>query len=319
MQIKSYAKINLTLDILKKAGTHHLIQTVFQQINLHDLLTFKKLPNSQKILLRCDNPAVPRGAKNTIIRAAQLLKDTYLKSGGKKSQLKLPHLCGVEITLKKNIPIASGLGGSSSNAAATLIALNKIWNLKLSPKKLQQLAAKIGMDVPFFLYTNRHAGGVATGNISPPINVAALGTHFGEKILPLPVLPKQYIVIAINNRKTGTGKNYQQIDKLTRQNPNLIGRGKNLTKKLITALKSPPRIAIAQLFHNDFDLICKPKTNNLKRILLRTGALGVHTSGSGPAIYALYKNRTQQINAFNKCNRLKNLSGSGIRFIWRSS
>lgn len=295
MNQKSHAKINLTLDVLKKSGSHHLIQTVFQQIDLHDLIIFTKNPESRKVLLRCSDPALPTNGKNTIIKAAKILID-YAKKNlpGKLSK----NFCGLNIILKKNIPISAGLGGGSSNAAVTLIALNKIWKLNLSLKTLQKIAAKIGMDVPFFI-----KGGTA------------LGTHYGEKIKDLPVLPNQYIIVVVNGRKKSTKEQYRELDLFEKKNPGALGKNNDLTKKLITSLKTGFKITPPQktaLCHNDFELINKPEICHLKKILLRSGAACVHTGGSGPALFALYKNRSQQSKAYNQ---LKNK----FRFIWRSS
>lgn len=290
MKVKSHAKINLVLDVLKKSGKYHRIQTVFLQIGLHDEITFKKTA-SPKITLRCDNPQVPLGSKNTILKAASLLKKT---AGTSIS-------AGLLITLKKNIPVSSGLGGGSSNAAATLIALNKLWRLHLSNKRLHALALKIGMDAPFFL-----EGGTA------------LGTHYGEKITPLQDFPPLYIILAAPRsapNQSASNKTKKMYGQLSAKN---MGKNISLTRSLLSALKEKNAPSLRQFLHNDFEAIYEGgKTKNsapimkLKKNMLRTGADVVHITGSGPTLYALYKTGKAQREAFK---RLKKSTG----FLWKN-
>jgi 4-diphosphocytidyl-2C-methyl-D-erythritol kinase len=287
MKVKSPAKINLTLDILKKFGEYHLVDTILHEIDLHDELIFKQIPEN-KIIIRCDNPKVPTGHTNTVYAAIQLLKP-YLK-GRPDFKVALPkkpgllNLPGLQITIKKNIPVASGLGGGSGNAAVTLKSLNKLWNLNLSNKKLQQLAAKIGMDVPFFIN-----GGTA------------FGTHYGEKITPLPKIKLPPHLIVSNSDKLSTKDIYAAIDlKKT-------GKNNSKTKQLLkNNLKNN------SLFHNDFETAPpSAKNQSLQKKLLQLGADVVHICGSGPALYALFRTDNQLLHAF------KELKGQ-VRFIWKS-
>ena len=143
MLINSCAKINLCLKIGKrlKSGYHNIV-SVMQLIQLHDRISFEIL-NEDKIAIESNNKAL-ENKNNLAYKAALLLKN---KLGVKK---------GVKITIEKNIPIAAGLGGGSSNAASTLIALNKMWGLNQSDKKLAGFAIEIGSDVPFFIVGKNH-------------------------------------------------------------------------------------------------------------------------------------------------------------------
>lgn len=284
MKVKSPAKINLTLDILKKSGKYHLVDTIFHEIALHDELTFKQIPGS-KIIIKCNDPKVPTGRTNTVYAAIQLLKP-YLK-GRTALQITLSKKPGLQITIKKNIPVASGLGGGSGNAAATLKTLNKLWDLSLSNKKLHQLAAKIGMDVPFFIN-----GGTARG------------THYGEKITPLPKLKLPPHLIVLDSDKPSTKDIYAAI--------NLKKTGKNhaQTKQLLNLPPGSPDPR--NLFHNDFETLpSSAKTQSLQKKLLQLEADVVHICGSGPALYALFRTENQLQKAF------KELKGQ-VRFIWKA-
>ena len=163
LTVKAHAKVNLTLEVLgKRADGYHQIVSVMQTIDLSDELTFA---TSDRITLRCDVPSLETDA-NLVIRAATLLKERTGYPGG------------VDIHLKKNIPVASGLGGGSSDAAATLKALSHLWGLDLGLEELLPLAASIGSDVPFFL-----PGGTA------------IAEGRGEVIHELPPIPKVHLVL----------------------------------------------------------------------------------------------------------------------------
>ncbi len=280
MKIKAYAKINLTLDILKKEQKYHRIQTLLCKIPLCDTLTFTPI-QERKIIISSNHKDLPLGAKNLVYKAVMLLKKT--KNHG-----------GLRIHIQKKIPIAAGLGGGSSDAAATLLAVNKLWKLKMPLKKLEALAVKIGMDVPFFLRANAH----------PQKQTTALGTHYGEKITLLPSATLPPLLVALHGKKISTKKSYQQIDtkKTGQQTP--------LTKKFIIALKKHHLFALTSLCHNDFETI-KPDSldkndqlaQDLKKKLLRSGATLVHTCGSGPALYAFYKTPTAQKKAYKELQK----------------
>ena len=311
MKIKSYAKINLALDVLKKSGKYHEIRTVFQQIGLHDELIFKKIDAVRagqgahrtvrrtfrpKIIVRCSDKTVPVGSKNTVVKAARLLHAyaTAKNAAGKSPQ---KNLCDVEVTIKKNIPGAAGLGGGSSNGATALIALNRLWRMHLSKKKMMRLAAHVGMDAPFFI-----SGGTA------------IGAHLGERITPLPAFKLPPMLIALNSRKTATSNIYRMLDlKKT-------AKKTHLTTALINALKAGKRsnslFNVRNLFHNDFETLLghkkMVKTNALFGLLVKTGADAAGLCGSGPAVYALYKNRLAQKNAYKALSKQK-------LFVWKST
>ena len=163
MVIHCYAKINLTLEILgKRADGYHEVRTVMQTVGLADRL---EVSAAADLSFTCSDPALAT-PDNLVYRAARLLQADY----GARA--------GAALRLEKRIPVAAGMGGGSSDAAATIVALNRLWNLQLSPTEQRRLAAALGSDVPFFL-----TGGTA------------LATGRGERITPLPPLPQYWIAL----------------------------------------------------------------------------------------------------------------------------
>jgi 4-diphosphocytidyl-2-C-methyl-D-erythritol kinase len=156
INLKPPAKINLYLKVLRKRPDgYHDIETVFERIDLCDELTLKPIP--EDIVVKCDDPQVPCDKRNLIYRAAQMLRE------------KCGVLDGVEMTLKKNIPVAAGLGGASSDCAYALRGLNELWNLKLNKSQLFEIGGAIGADVAFFLLDCGRAIGRERGEILEPL------------------------------------------------------------------------------------------------------------------------------------------------------
>lgn len=163
MIVKAPAKINLYLEIInKRADGYHNIESVMHTVSLFDVLEFTKIKEN-KIELVCDNADLFDTKKNLVYKAAEKVKEKYKIN------------CGVKIKLTKNIPMGAGLGGGSSDAAATILALNKIWNINDDIKNLELLGATLGADVPFFM-----TGGTAKisgiGDIVEKINTKFKGT-----------------------------------------------------------------------------------------------------------------------------------------------
>lgn len=153
--LKPPAKINLYLRVLRKRPDgYHDIETVFERIDLCDELTLKSAPKD--IVVKCNDPQVPCDQRNLVYKAAKIIKEKY----------SVP--AGVEITLKKNIPVAAGLGGASSDCAYTLRGLNELWGLKLGKKQVFEVGSAIGADVAFFLLDCGRAVGRGKGEILEP-------------------------------------------------------------------------------------------------------------------------------------------------------
>lgn len=267
LTLKSRAKVNLTLDILgRESSGYHRIQTIFHEVEKpYDTLIFEEVSDStiwksdfyrSRVWLEPHGLKVTNDATNTILKAAQLLKDEY----GLKDK-------GMRIILEKRIPLESGLGGAASNAAITLKALNNLWGINLTTEQLLTHAAKIGMDVPFFIL-----GG------------CALGMHYGEHLMPLPTLDTLGLAIEIIPTKiaVSTAEAYKNL------NLSRCGKNANKTLELVKILKGEKPIdrtraldLIEPLLHNDFEIATNSPTH-------LTGSGGAHfklvnTPASPPA------------------------------------
>jgi len=251
--VRAPAKINFGLRVLKKRPDgYHEIETVLQMISLFDDLLIQE--GGTGIRIETDRDDLPVGEENLIYRAAEVLAR---ESG------KFP---AVRIRLTKRIPIAAGLGGGSSDAAATLIGLNRLWDLGFPRERLMDLAGKIGMDVPFFLF-------------SP----SAYATGRGEILEKLsPPSPPLWILLIYPGFKVSTAWAYQNL-KL----------GLTIEHKNISIPKFFPAVSCAGgiCLENDLERAtfkAYPCLKQIKETLETSGALHVLMSGSGPAIFGAF-------------------------------
>ncbi len=236
MKIFAKAKINLCLDILgKDSSGYHKIQTIYKEIDFlkNEIEVFDSQENKNMSRAKEENSKVCQMAIQILQKRFKIKKNPI-------------------ISIKRNIPFSSGLGGEASNAAAILKALNQLWELKLDNNQLRELAAEIGMDVPFFI-----EGGLA------------LGTNFGEEITQLEDLDLE---IKLNpksaNVKNKTENAYQSLDL------EKCGHNREKTKQLLEGLKNKNTKIIKENLHNDFKTISSVK-------------IGEHLSGSGPSTFVL--------------------------------
>lgn len=254
---KSYGKVNLYLKIGRKLKSgYHKIDSIMQRIDLHDILKFQTIPEN-KIEIETTIPEL-RTPENLVYIAAQLVKETYNIEKGLK------------IIIEKNLPLASGLGGGSSNAATTLLALNKMWKLKLKPKELTQLAISIGSDVPFFLSDE-----------------AAYVSGIGEKIEPIPKPHKANMILVNPGFKVSTKDVYKSYDRSSKAKTKKKPPIKNITN----AMEENDLNAVAINTFNDFDdiLIKKyPILKEIKGVLRKARALNATISGSGPTVFGMF-------------------------------
>jgi 4-diphosphocytidyl-2-C-methyl-D-erythritol kinase len=173
MQVRAPAKINLSLRVLGRRGDgFHEIETLIAPISLCDEIKIEKRPGKQQIAFRCDDPSVGKSEANLVVRAAKVFFET----------MKLH--AGVSIILKKKIPHGAGLGGGSSDAASTLLALNEIFDTKLPREALAKIAEAIGSDVPFFIFESAaickgRGELVSPTSLSEPLPLLLLKPEFG--------------------------------------------------------------------------------------------------------------------------------------------
>lgn len=262
MKVYTPAKVNLYLNVLsKRSDGYHDIQTIMQTISLYDTLIFSESKDSQ-IVLDCDEPLLPVNEDNLIYKAAQTLKD-YTQ--GRK---------GVNIFLKKRIPVAAGLGGGSSDAAATLMALNKYWEINLKKEELKELGAKLGADVPFFIERG---------------TVLATGT--GTKLTPLDPISKTWMVLVCPKIKISTKWVYDKVKiKLTKNAFDIKIIIQNYKQQLISIL-----------FNSLEEITLKyyPLIDDIKKEFKKTGAKGVLMSGSGPSVFGIASDKEEAKIIYN--------------------
>ena len=270
--VEANAKINLTLDILgKRPDGYHEVAMVMQTVGLHDTVTLEK--RAQGITLNINVPWLKADEKNLAWRAAALVQEEYGLTGG------------VHIELTKRIPIAAGLAGGSADAAAVLKGMSELYGLNLSAKKLCELGARLGSDIPFCLL-----GGTM------------LATGRGEVLKRLPDMPETWVVLVKPRISVSTAWAYQNYDELgAERHPDNeaiqkeIARGsrKGVAKLLCNVLES---VTI-----NKYDVI-----ERYKQMMLDKGAMASMMSGSGPTVFALAQNREQAEEIAGFMRREKN-------------
>jgi 4-diphosphocytidyl-2-C-methyl-D-erythritol kinase len=258
LALKSYAKINLCLYVLKKREDgYHEIFSVMQAIDLYDHLTLHKTEKGIDIL--CDHPDVPKDETNLAYQAADLL----FREGNFPG--------GVRIDIEKKIPVSAGLGGGSSNAAFTLTGMNQLFDLKLSFQKLHFLASKIGSDVPFFLYSGQ-----------------AIAQGRGEKIVPIRLFRDYWLILVYPNFMISTEKVYGDVKIDLTEDKSFIN--------LKSCDNKDGFFGTLRQFHNDLEKVVANRyamINQIKETLEKFGAIKSSMSGSGPTVYGVFEKKLQ--------------------------
>ena len=268
IQLKSRAKINLSIDVLgKREDGYHLVEMIMQTIDLFDKIKIFSL-KEDTIIIESNSLDIPLDSTNIVYKAADLITKQYnIKEG-------------VKIIIEKNIPIAAGMAGGSSNAAAVLVGLNQLWQLKLSENKLKELGLKLGADVPFCI------GGQT-----------ALAENIGEKLTKIDGLSENiFILVCKPELFVSTKEIYEEIDsKIIEKRPN--------NKLLIQLLKENKIQQIADNMYNVLEEVTReryPVIEEIEKIMMENDALGSMMSGSGPTVFGLYINREDAENCKNK-------------------
>jgi 4-diphosphocytidyl-2-C-methyl-D-erythritol kinase len=271
LSVLAPAKVNLTLEVLaKRSDGFHEIRSVAQTINLCDRLHFRP---GDRVEFRCDNPSwVPE--ERLVLKAAELLSEAAGCSRG------------AVVTLTKRIPLLSGLGGDSSNAAAVLRGLSQLWELDLSLEELLGLAKQLGSDVPFFLY-----GGTARLE------------GRGELVTPLPPLGKMWLVLMLPLVPRMPGKTGRLYRRITAEH---YTNGE-ATERLVSQLAKGGEVEPPALF-NGLDKVALDYFDGLgvyREQFLKSGAQEVHLAGSGPVLFSLTGNKAQAEEIYRYLERQK--------------
>ncbi|MFT9850300.1 4-(cytidine 5'-diphospho)-2-C-methyl-D-erythritol kinase [Aneurinibacillus sp. REN35] len=264
--IKAPAKINLTLDVLaKRPDGYHEIEMVMTTIDLADRLTIHSL-EEDKITLDCTVSYLPLDERNHVYQAARLIKERF---GIQR---------GVHIHIDKQIPIAAGLAGGSSDAAATIKGLNTLWQLGMTVEEMAALGSQVGSDVSFCVY-----GGTA------------LARGRGERIERLPTPPPCWVILAKPPIGVSTGDVYGalRVDELE------DGRK---SAQMIEAIRRGDFSGVCNALGNHLEsvtLAAHPQVRQIKERMLRFGADGVLMSGSGPTVFALTDRESRMNRVYN--------------------
>lgn len=268
IKLRSYAKINLYLDVGEKLSNgYHNIKTLFQTINLFDEIIIEKL-NKPIYQIQCNNPEVPIDKNSLVYRTIEaiLREEKY----------------GVAVSIDKKIPLAAGLGGGSSNVATILLGICTLFQLDIKKEDLLSLATSFGMDVPFFLERG---------------TVLAKGR--GEILFPIETKdPTLQLVLVNPGIKISTKWAYQAFDEenkdsIEKQKIDIFEQVK--TKNIISLFD------ISDYLYNRFDsIICKeyPIIRKIKSKLMKLGAISATISGSGPTVYGIFSNKSKADDAY---------------------
>ncbi len=263
LNVKAFAKINLSLDVLGTLPNgYHEVKMVMQTVSLYDSVELKK--RDEGITLGCSLKFLPTNSDNLAYRAAQSFFDETGIKGG------------CDIYLKKHIPVGAGLAGGSSNAAAVLTGLNKLYNARLSQDKLCEMGAGLGADVPYCI-----------------IGGTRLAEGIGEKLSPLPPLPECYIVLVKPAFSISTKWVYENIDSC----PDIVHPP---TDNLIKALHNEDIHSICNNMGNvleDVSIAHYPILTSVKEDLISLGAIGSQMSGSGPTVFGIFDDAEKAENA----------------------
>ena len=272
LNLKALAKINLGIDVLGvRPDGYHLLKMVMQTVSLYDEIQIK-VTDKHGIKLKTNLASLPKDSRNIAYQAASLLLEEF--------QIK----AGVEIELRKNIPVAAGLAGGSSNAAAVLNGINQLFDLGLDEEALMKRGLVIGADVPYCLM-----GGTA------------LAMGIGEELTPLPKMPFCSILLAKPPIDVSTKKVYQELDKIEiTHHPKIDeivkGLEENSLKKVTNAMGNVLELVTIPLH---------PEIGKLKEVMLDAGALGALMSGSGATVFACFETKEKAEIAREQIKRQK--------------
>lgn len=256
---KAYAKINLGLDVLRRREDgYHEVKMIMQTVDIWDVLTFRR-SDEKGIVLTVNKEELPTSKDNLIYRAAELVMQQYGIEDG------------VMISLEKNIPIAAGMAGGSTDAAAVFHGLNELFALEMTLEEMQKLGVKIGADVPYCIM-----GGTA------------LSEGIGEILNPLPALPECILVIAKPDINVSTKFVYENLHaNELKEHPDIDG--------MIEAIRMQSLSGITKRMGNVLETVTVkeyPVIDALKDLMKQAGAENALMSGSGPTVFGIFKEKT---------------------------
>ena len=269
LKLKAKAKINLGLDVVRKREDgYHEVRMIMQMINLYDKITLRK-KTEPGITVTTNLAYLPVNEDNLVYRAAKLLMDEFQVDGG------------LEIELQKYIPVAAGMAGGSTDAAAVMVGVNRIFQLGLNKKQLMERGVKIGADVPFCIMRG-----------------TALAEGIGEELTPLPAMPHCSLVIAKPKIHVSTKFVYGnlKVRELT-EHPDIDGQVQALRENNLEQL-----VARMGNVLETVTIPAYPVIDEIKHTMMKYGAMGAMMSGSGPTVFGIFE---KEDKAQEVCRLLK--------------
>ena len=269
LKLKARAKINLGLDVVRKREDgYHEVRMIMQMINLYDKITLRK-KTEPGITVTANLSYLPVNEDNLVYRAAKLLMDEFQVDGG------------LEIELQKYIPVAAGMAGGSTDAAAVMVGVNRIFQLGLNKKQLMERGVKIGADVPFCIMRG-----------------TALAEGIGEELTPLPAMPHCSLVIAKPKIHVSTKFVYGnlKVRELT-EHPDIDGQVQALRENNLEQL-----VARMGNVLETVTIPAYPVIDEIKHTMMKYGAMGAMMSGSGPTVFGIFE---KEDKAQEVCRLLK--------------
>ena len=265
-RIKAYAKINLGLDVVRRLENgYHEVKMVMQTVGIYDVLEFQRTEGG--IVITTDSGELPTDENNLIYKAAKLMMETYHISEG------------VKIHLEKHIPIAAGMAGGSTDAAATLKGMNRLFDLGCTLKDLMELGVKIGADVPYCVM-----GGTA------------LAEGIGEKLTPLAPAPDCYVLVAKPDINVSTKYVYEHLDaQEIVKHPDIDG--------MVEAIAEESLQGILDRMENVLEMVtvsAYPVIQTIKDRMKELGAINSLMSGSGPTVFGIFVEKDMARRAYDK-------------------
>ncbi|MBO4903179.1 MAG: 4-(cytidine 5'-diphospho)-2-C-methyl-D-erythritol kinase [Lachnospiraceae bacterium] len=267
ISLKALGKINLALDVTgRRENGYHDVRMIMQSVQVYDRLTVTKTHESG-IRVTTNRPYLPTDENNLVYKAAKLLTDEFGITEG------------LHIDLKKFLPVAAGMAGGSSDAAAILYGLNRMFRLGLGMEELMKRGVTIGADIPFCIMRG-----------------TVLAEGIGEILTPLKSAPQCHVLIAKPGVNVSTGYVYEQLDKQpVTDHPDIDG--------MLHAIKQEDLAGMAGKLGNVLENITKteyPLIGQIESIMLENGALGAAMSGSGPTVFGLYEEEKAALAAYDK-------------------
>lgn len=265
IRLKAYAKINLGLDVVKKREDgYHEVRMIMQTIGLYDKVTLSRM-NNTAISLKTNLHYLPTDENNLVYKAISLIKKEYNISQG------------VLVHLEKKIPVAAGMAGGSSDAAAALYGMNRLFQLKIPQKELMELGLRLGADVPYCL-----------------LRGTALSEGIGEELTPLPPFPQCFVLIVKPGINVSTKYVYENLNlNSSIIHPDIDG--------IIASIKKKDLYGACERFGNVLESVTAknyPAIEEIKSAIKNTGCITTLMSGSGPTVFGLYDDRKKAERAF---------------------